>query len=168
MDDFAEALKMLEKKTHFKALLIISICLLIFQVVEARIIMHDTENWEDSEYHTAAAWLSGIFAVIGFITLIMYFILYYWYIALMKRESPDLDSMKCQVHTFFIFMTSIVIARITVHIWTTILIYSRQQNTDTTQVTLGTFFYINGIIECMLNLLILFYRVKTQKNSEAQ
>jgi hypothetical protein len=166
MENFEEALKLLEKKTHFKALLIIFILLLILQGIDARFILHDTEDWEDNLYHGWAAGLSLTLAFIGLICAISYGLLYYWYLALMKREQPDLDSMKCQVHVFFIFMVFIVLARVVVHCMTTYMVYNRQKNTDKTQVTQGAFFYFNGIIECLLNLLILYYRIKTQMNTE--
>ena len=95
MENFEEALKLLEKKVHFKALLIIFLFLLALQCVDARFIIHDTEDWEDNEYHVWAASLSLVLATIGFISAIAYGFLYYWYMSLIKRESPDLDAMKC-------------------------------------------------------------------------
>lgn len=161
IENFNEALQMLEKKTHFKALLIIFILITCVQVTEAVMINKNTQDWEDLTYHKLAGYSAGLLAFFTFIVAIFYGLLYYWFLRLINKSEGELDHMRRQVHGFFIFMIVIVCSRVTNQILTTYYIYRVQSNSNKNQWTLGAFFYINATIEVLLNLMILYYRIRT-------
>jgi hypothetical protein len=105
------------------------------------------------------------------LNLVLFVYLYIRFCILIKNDEGDnLRNLWCQVNGFFSFMIVIILARMTSHLITTYTVYYKDKYRDPDQYTneeiIGSLFYVNCIIEMTLNILVLYYRIKTQMNTE--
>jgi hypothetical protein len=170
LDDYVRAVKMLESKVHSWVLLIVCIVLSILLLVEAMFVHKDTEeNGLDEKDHKVAGSMQAIMGSTCLLNLVLFVYLYIRFCILIKRDE-GYSNLWCQVNGFFSFMIVIIVARMTSHLITTYSVYYKDKYKDpdqyTTEEIVGSLFYINCIIEMTLNILVLYYRIKTQMNTE--
>ena len=98
----------------------------------------------------------------------MYICLYKDFINLLKKErnSEQITSMRCQVHIFFIFILLIIFARAATHTITTVILLVAQNPQDYVEVQWN--FYLNAVTDIIVNILVLYYRLKTKMNADFQ
>ena len=72
--------------------------------------------------------------------------------------------MRRQVHIFFIFILTIVFVRVSTHIVSTIILFFAQNPHDYLEIEWN--FYTNAVGDAVVNILVLYYRLKTKMNSD--